>query len=119
MLLSGSPPSKPLSSLKRATRFIISLRETLIFGSVSTPRPSCPCLLFDSDGAVPADRPERASRRSADGPSLLGVGVGIDDLAGGIGLRREDHLGLRILELLDAVALDVLELHLQHARLRP
>ena len=35
ILLSGRPPSEPLSSLKRATRFIISAREIPNFGSVS------------------------------------------------------------------------------------
>src|ERR1700674_1388691 len=41
ILLSGSPPSKPLRSLNRATRFIMSARETLIFGKVSiAPLPS-------------------------------------------------------------------------------
>src|SRR5262249_2518195 len=35
ILLSGSPPSDPLRSLKRATRFIISARDNVILGSVS------------------------------------------------------------------------------------
>src|SRR5260370_19546552 len=35
-MMSGRPPSEPLSSLKRATRFIISAREIPNLGSVST-----------------------------------------------------------------------------------
>src|SRR5215831_18320538 len=44
---------------------------------------------------------------------------GIDHVARGIGRRREDHLGRGILELLDVIALDPLELDLEHPRLRP
>jgi hypothetical protein len=35
ILLSGSPPSNPFSFEKRATRFIIALRETRMRGRVS------------------------------------------------------------------------------------
>src|SRR6266436_7783103 len=49
---------------------------------------------------------------------LLDARVGLDDLASAKFLGFEDHLGFRIAELLEIVALDVLELHLQHARLR-
>ena len=36
ILLSGSPPSKPFSFEKRATRFIMSFRDTRIRGRVSS-----------------------------------------------------------------------------------
>ena len=50
---------------------------------------------------------------------FLDAGVGLDDLAGAKFLGFEDHLGFGIGELLEIGALDVLELHLQHPRLRP
>src|SRR5262245_24706240 len=49
-------------------------------------------------------------------PRLL---VGIDERAGRVGRRGDHHLGRHILELHGVVAPDVLELHLQHARLGP
>src|SRR5438034_7654122 len=47
------------------------------------------------------------------------VGVRIDHVARLVGGRMENHLARQIAELLDAVGLDVLELHQQHALLRP
>src|SRR6476646_7520048 len=50
---------------------------------------------------------------------LLRLLVGIDHLAGLVFGRRHHDLRGHILELGDVVALDVLELDLQHPRLRP
>src|SRR5215468_3394876 len=51
--------------------------------------------------------------------SLFGLLVRIDHLARLILRRRYHHLGRDVPELADVIALDVLELHLEHARLRP
>jgi hypothetical protein len=57
---------------------------------------------------------------SQGGLSLQRFGVGIDHVAGLILAGRQDYLRFRhIAELVEAVALDVLELRLQNARLRP
>src|SRR5437016_1332080 len=58
-------------------------------------------------------------RALSDPPLFLDARIGLDNLAGAKLLGFEDHLGFRIAELLEIVALDVLELHLQHPRLRP
>src|SRR5262245_39685630 len=51
--------------------------------------------------------------------SLLRLLVRIDHLARLVLRRRYHDLGRHVPELADVIALDVLELHLQHARLRP
>src|SRR3974377_974423 len=50
---------------------------------------------------------------------ILGCGIGIDHLNRSVVLRRDDHLGRHLPELVDAVALDVLKLHELDARLGP
>src|ERR1700730_10022677 len=56
-------------------------------------------------------------RALSDPPLFLDARVGLDDLPGAKFRGFEDHLGFGIAELLEIVALDVLELHLQHPRL--
>src|SRR5450830_667031 len=50
---------------------------------------------------------------------LLGLFVGVDHVARLVFGRRDDGQGIRVLELIDAVALDAAELGLEHPRLRP
>src|SRR6516225_6192379 len=50
---------------------------------------------------------------------FLDAGIGFDDLAGAKFRWFEDRLRSGVAELLEVGALDVLELHLQYARLRP
>ena len=51
--------------------------------------------------------------------SVPRLGVGIDNVARLQAVRPENHLRVRLPELLDVVRLHALELHLQHARLEP
>src|SRR5712692_9603829 len=68
-------------------------------------------------GAImpPGIEPSRMPRMA----SLLCNSVGVSYLARHVLLWCDDHLGVRVLELLVVVALDALELDLEHARLRP
>src|SRR5664280_2921776 len=50
---------------------------------------------------------------------LLGLFVGVDHVARLVFGRRDDGQGVRVLELIDGVALDAAELRLEHPRLRP
>src|SRR5450631_3435630 len=50
---------------------------------------------------------------------LLRLFVGVDHVARLVFGRRYDGQGVRVLELVDAVALDAAELRLEHPRLRP
>jgi hypothetical protein len=61
---------------------------------------------------------ERSERRTTHRYFLM-LEIGLDDLARAKFRRFEDRFRSGVPELTEVGALDVLELHLQHARLRP
>src|SRR5581483_10562762 len=65
------------------------------------------------------DPPDRPGRRAPRLRRLLRLGVGIDQLAGGVFRRPQDGLAAVVSPLVEAVALDAVVLHLEHPRLGP